>query len=61
MRFFGKKPEKFQSQKIRKYDEKGVFFFSKKKRFYLFNCFVYKNGQAENMPRVAGRRVIISS
>ena len=57
MRFFGKNQKTFKVGNIRKYDEKGIFFF-KKERDHLSRNLVYKNGKPENMSVLAGRLVI---
>ena len=36
-------------------------FFREKKRFHLFENLLYKNGQTQNMPVVAGRLVLFSN
>ena len=58
VRFFAEKNQKtLNLGKLRNYDEEECFF-TRKKRFHLFESLLYKNGKAQNMPVVADRLVI---
>ena len=61
MRFFGKKSENFERWKLEKLENmirKRKYAFSRKNVFLFLEAFSYKKEKAQNMPEVAGRRLI---